>query len=38
MREAFGEDGANERARELSLDGTSLGVMTVHRHRIYGID
>ena len=37
IKNAFGESGLVNRDRRLSLDGTSLGVMTVSRHRIYGI-
>jgi len=33
----FGESGLEQRSRELSLDATSLGVMTPTRHRIYGL-
>ena len=33
---AFGDSSYVDRTRELSLEGTSLGVMTVVRHRIYG--
>ncbi len=38
IRSAFGEAGLGQRSRDLSLEGTSLGVMTPTRHRIYGID
>ena len=38
IRSAFGEAGLGQRARKLSLDATSLGVMTPTRHRIYGLD
>ncbi len=34
---AFGPDGLGKRARQLSVDGTSLGVMTPTHHRIYGL-
>ena len=35
---AFGEAGLGQRARDLSLDRTSLGIMTPTHHRIYGIE
>ncbi len=38
LRGAFGEQGLKDRARELSFEGTSLGVLTPERHRIYGLD
>jgi len=38
IRSAFGEAGLGQRARKLSLDATSLGVMTPTHHRIYGLD
>ena len=38
IRSAFGEAGLGQRSRELSLEGTSLGVMTPTHHRIYGLD
>jgi general stress protein 26 len=34
---AFGPDGLSARRRELSLDGTSLGVLVPLRHRIYRV-
>jgi general stress protein 26 len=34
---AFGPEGLAQRKRELSLDGTSLGVLTPKRHRIYRV-
>jgi general stress protein 26 len=34
---SFGPDGLGKRARQLSVDGTSLGVMTPTHHRIYGL-
>tara|TARA_B100000686_G_C16664763_1_gene902952 strand:+ start:531 stop:938 length:408 start_codon:yes stop_codon:yes gene_type:complete len=37
MVDAFGEAGLEKRSRALSPDGTSLGVMTVSRHRIFNI-
>ena len=36
IKRAFGDSGYVDRNRPLSLEGTSLGVMTVTRHRIYG--
>ena len=38
IRNAFGDAGLGQRARQLSLEGTSLGLLTPVRHRIYGID
>jgi len=38
IRSAFGEAGLKQRARHLSIDATSLGVMTPTHHRIYGLD
>lgn len=38
IKKAFGDSGYVDRKRPLSLEGTSLGVMTVTRHRIYGIE
>ena len=38
IKRAFGDSGYVDRKRPLSLEGTSLGVMTVDRHRIYGIE
>jgi general stress protein 26 len=35
---AFGPEGLGKRARQLSVDGTSLGVMTATHHRIYGLN
>ena len=35
---AFGDAGLSQRERELSFEGTSLGVFTPQRHRIYGMD
>ena len=35
---SFGPDGLGKRARQLSADGTSLGVMTPTHHRIYGLN
>jgi general stress protein 26 len=35
---AFGEEGLAKRRRVLSPEGTSLGLMTPQRHRIYGLD
>jgi general stress protein 26 len=35
---AFGSDGLGKRNRSLSREGTSLGVLTPVRHRIYGLD
>ena len=35
---AFGDAGLNQRSRDLSLDGTSLGIMTPTHQRIYGLD
>jgi general stress protein 26 len=34
---AFGAEGLASRRRTLSLEGTSLGVMTPRRHRIYKV-
>jgi general stress protein 26 len=34
---AFGEAGLEQRSRGLSIDATSLGVMTPSHHRIYGL-
>jgi len=34
---AFGPEGLAQRNRELSLDGTSLGVMIPRRHRIFRV-
>ena len=34
---AFGAEGLERRRRALSLDGTSLGVLTPVRHRIYQV-
>jgi len=33
----FGDAGLKQRARTLSIDATSLGVMTPTHHRIYGL-
>ncbi len=38
IRGAFGEAGLAQRSRELSIEGTSLGVLTPKRQRIYGLD
>ena len=38
IKNAFGDSGYVDRSRPLSLAGTSLGVMTVTRHRVYGIE
>lgn len=38
IKDAFGDSGYVDRKRPLSLEGTSLGVMTVSRYRIYGIE
>ena len=38
IKNAFGDSGYVDRKRPLSLEGTSLGVMTVTRHRVYGIE
>lgn len=38
IKNAFGDSGYVDRKRPLSLEGTSLGVMTVTRHRAYGIE
>ena len=38
IKNAFGDSGYVDRKRPLSLEGTSLGVMTITRHRIYGIE
>ncbi len=38
IRNAFGDEGLGDRSRKLSLEGTSLGIMTPTHHRIYGID
>ncbi len=35
---AFGPEGLGQRNRALSPEGTQLGLMTVERHRIYGLD
>ena len=35
---AFGDAGLSQRSRRISLEGTSLGVMTPTRHRIYGME
>jgi len=35
---AFGEAGLGQRNRAISLEGTSLGVFTPLRHRLYGFD
>lgn len=35
---AFGPDGLGKRTRSLSRDGTTLGLLTPQRHRIYGLD
>ena len=37
ITDAFGEQGLGQRARKLALEGTSLGVLTPLRHRIYGL-
>jgi general stress protein 26 len=34
---AFGAEGLSKRKRALSLEGTSLGVLTPRRHRIYAV-
>jgi general stress protein 26 len=34
---AFGEAGLEQRSRELSIGGTSLGLLTPSHHRIYGL-
>jgi len=38
IKKAFGDSGYVDSSRPLSLEETSLGVMTVTRHRIYGIE
>ena len=38
IRDAFGDEGLNSRTRDLSFEGTSLGVLTPKHHRIYGIE
>lgn len=38
IRGAFGEAGLAQRSRELSLEGTSLGVLAPRRQRLYGLD
>lgn len=38
ITKAFGDAGLDQRNRSLSFEGTSLGVFTPKRHRIYGID
>ena len=35
---AFGPDGLGKRSRTLSREGTMLGLLTPHRHRIYGLE
>lgn len=35
---AFGPEGLGKRSRQLSADGTSLGLMTPARYRIYGLN
>ena len=35
---SFGPEGLGKRARQLSADGTSLGVLTPTHHRIYGLN
>jgi general stress protein 26 len=35
---AFGDAGLGQRSRAISLEGTSLGVFTPQRHRLYGFD
>ncbi|MFO1426067.1 MAG: pyridoxamine 5'-phosphate oxidase family protein [Steroidobacteraceae bacterium] len=37
IRGAFGEAGLGQRNRALSKEGTSLGLLTPQRHRIYGL-
>jgi general stress protein 26 len=37
IESAFGPEGLAQRRRELSLDGTSLGVLTPTRHRVYRV-
>ena len=37
IRGAFGEAGLGQRNRALSKEGTSLGLLTPRRHRIYGL-
>jgi general stress protein 26 len=38
ITDAFGPSGLDQRSRELSEDGTSLGILTPVRHRVYGLD
>lgn len=38
ITKAFGDQGLDQRKRALAFDGTSLGVFTPTRHRIYGLD
>ena len=35
---AFGDAGLGQRSRAISLEGTSLGVFTPQRYRLYGFD
>jgi general stress protein 26 len=38
IEKAFGDAGLDQRRRALAPEGTSLGVFTPTRHRIYGLD
>lgn len=38
IKNAFGGAGLEQRSRELSMDGTSLGLLSPTHHRIYGLD
>jgi general stress protein 26 len=38
ITKAFGPEGLGKRTRSLSREGTSLGLLTPARHRIYGLD
>ena len=38
LRGAFGEEGLKDRARDLSFEATSLGVLSPTRYRIYGLE
>lgn len=37
IAKAFGPDGLGKRSRQLSVEGTSLGLLTPTHHRIYGL-
>lgn len=38
ITKAFGDAGLDQRNRGISLEGTSLGVFTPKRHRLYGFE